>query len=247
MDMNLNKLWEIAKVREAWCAVVHEVTKSWTRLRDWTELTERQNLESVFKSRDITLPTKVHIVKVHGLPSGHIQLWGLDCKEGRMPKNWYLQTVVLEKTPESSLDFIGLHIHWKDWCWFWSSSILVIWCEQLTHWKNLWCWERLKAKGEEGSRRWNGWIALSIQWTWTWTNSRRSSWPRDWSPVSCMADSLLAETPGKPLYNDLLFFFSNKSTYVSLWNMFPLGLPAMQQWQCKSISPLTLTHSEEVL
>ena len=30
--------------------------------------------------------------------------WELDCKEGRTPKNWCLQTVVLEKTPESLLD-----------------------------------------------------------------------------------------------------------------------------------------------
>ena len=40
----------------------------------------------------------------HGLPSGHIQLWELDHKEGRTPKNWCLQTVVLEKTPESCLE-----------------------------------------------------------------------------------------------------------------------------------------------
>ena len=39
-----------------------------------------------------------------GLPSGHLQLWELDCKEGRVPKNWCLRTVVLEKTPESPLD-----------------------------------------------------------------------------------------------------------------------------------------------
>ena len=38
------------------------------------------------------------------LPSGHIQLWELDYEEGRMPKNWGLQTVMLEKTPESPLD-----------------------------------------------------------------------------------------------------------------------------------------------
>ena len=37
----------------------------------------------------------------YGLPSGHIQLWELDCKEGRMPKNWCLWAVVLEKTLES--------------------------------------------------------------------------------------------------------------------------------------------------
>ena len=39
-----------------------------------------------------------------GLPSGHVWLWELDHEEGRMPMNWYLQTLLLENTPESPLD-----------------------------------------------------------------------------------------------------------------------------------------------
>ena len=38
VDINLSKLWELVMDREAWRAVVHAVAKSWTRLRDWTEL-----------------------------------------------------------------------------------------------------------------------------------------------------------------------------------------------------------------
>ena len=37
---------------------------------------------------------------------------------------------------------------WKDWCWSWSFNSLATWCEELTHWKRPWFWERLKARGE---------------------------------------------------------------------------------------------------
>ena len=70
-------------------------------------------------------------------------------------------------------EYSTLNSHWKDWCWSWSSSSLAIWCQELTHWKRPWCLERLKAKGEEGGRRQDGWIASLTQWTWTWANSER--------------------------------------------------------------------------
>ena len=58
------------------------------------------NLESIFKSRDITLPTKVYLVKVIVFP---VVVYGceLDYKESWVPKNWCFWTVVLEKTLKS--------------------------------------------------------------------------------------------------------------------------------------------------
>ena len=48
-----------------------------------------------------------------------------------------------------------LNIHWKDWCWSWSTNALTTWCEELIHWKRPWCWKRLREEGEGGDRmRW---------------------------------------------------------------------------------------------
>ena len=61
-------------------------------------------LDSILKSRDITLPTKVHLVKAMGFPSSLVWMWELDYKESWAPKNWCFWTVVLEKTLESHLN-----------------------------------------------------------------------------------------------------------------------------------------------
>ena len=62
------------------------------------------NWDSIFKSRDITLPTKVQTVKAMIFSSGHVWMWELDQKESWALKNWCFWTVVLEKTLESPLD-----------------------------------------------------------------------------------------------------------------------------------------------
>ena len=60
------------------------------------------SLDSILKSRDITLPTKVCLVKAMVFPV--VWMWELDYKEGWVLKNWCFWTVVLEKTLESPLD-----------------------------------------------------------------------------------------------------------------------------------------------
>ena len=69
-----------------------------------------------------------------------------------------------------------LNIHWKDWCWSWSSNTLVTWCKEMTNWKRSWCWERLKAGGKVEDRGWDGWMASPTWGTWAWVSSRSWWW-----------------------------------------------------------------------
>ena len=49
-------------------------------------------------------------------------------------------------------------------------------CEELTHWKRLWCWEGLGAGGERDDRGWDDWMASRTRWMWVWVNSRSWWW-----------------------------------------------------------------------
>ena len=73
-------------------------------------------------------------------------------------------------------DYAVLIVHWKDWCWTWNSNTLATWCKEPTHWKRLWCWERLKVGGEGDDRGSDGWMASPAQWMWVWVNSGSWCW-----------------------------------------------------------------------
>ena len=62
------------------------------------------NLDSILKSRDITLPTKVNLSQSYGFSSSHVWMWDLDYKKSWVSKNWCFWTVVLQKILESPLD-----------------------------------------------------------------------------------------------------------------------------------------------
>ena len=139
------------------------------------------NLDSIFKSRDITLPTKIHLVKALVFP---VVMYGCEswtvkkAEHQRVDGFW---TVVLEKTrvflglqgdPTSPFwrrSVLGVH-----WCWSWNSNTLATWREELTHLRKPWCWKRLKVGGEGDNGGWEGWMTSLTQWTWVWVDS--GSW-----------------------------------------------------------------------
>ena len=135
------------------------------------------NLDSIFKSRDITLPTKVHLViamifpvVMYACESWSIkkaECWRIDAFELWCWRRLLRVPWTARRTNQSILKEISPE-YWKDCCWSWNSNTLATWCEELTHLKRPSCWERLKAGGEGDNRGWDGWMAPPTQFTWVW-------------------------------------------------------------------------------
>ena len=184
-----------------------------TEDRDWSHEIKRHlligrkaltNLDSVLKSRDITLPTKGCIVKamVTPLVTYRCERWNIKKAECRTPDASELwcwrrllrvpcsdQSVLKEINPEYSLEG----------CWSWSSSTLATWHEEPTHWKRPWYWGRLRVGGERGDRGWDemvGWhhwlngCEMSLSKLWEIVKDREA-WcaavhgvPKSWTRLS---------------------------------------------------------------
>ena len=145
------------------------------------------NLDSILKSRDITLPTKVRLVKAMVFP---VVMYGCESWTVKKAERWRIDGFELwcwrrllrapwtarRSNQSILLRRSVLSVLWKDWCWSWHSNTLAIWCKQLSHWKRPWCWERLKAGGEGDDRGWDGWMASPTQWTWVCVNAGCCWW-----------------------------------------------------------------------
>ena len=84
----------------------------------------------------------------------------------------YIRIIILSK--KMTICFIFEWLHHILWCGYILIDITISSCEELTHWKRLWCWEGLGAGGEGDDRGWDGWMASPTQWTWVCVNS--GSW-----------------------------------------------------------------------
>ena len=121
-------------------------------------------LDSILKSIGITLPTNVHLVKAIVFP---VVMYGCESWTTKKAERWRIdafevwcwrrllrvpwtarksnQSILKEIIPGCSLE--GLMIKLR-------LQYFATWYEELTHLKRPWCWERLRAKGEEGYRKW---------------------------------------------------------------------------------------------
>ena len=101
------------------------------------------NLDNILKSRDITLPKKAHIVKAMVFP---VDMYRCENWTIKKAEHWRIDAFELwcwrrllrvpwaarRSTSHSNRKSV-LNIHWKDWCWSWSSNALATWCKELTH------------------------------------------------------------------------------------------------------------------
>ena len=145
------------------------------------------NFDSILKSRDITWPTNVCLVKAMGFPvvmyeceswtikkaeCRRIDAFELWCWRRLLTVPWTSrrskQSILKEISPEYSLEELMMklklyyfgHLMWRT-----------------NSWERLWCWKRLKAGREGDNRGWGGWMASPIRRIWAWA----SSWSQWWS------------------------------------------------------------------
>ena len=169
------------------------------------------NLDSILKSRDITLLTKVHVVKTMVFPlvmykceswtkmKASVQFspvtqscptlcnpmncstWKPSTKElmllncGVGEDSW--ESLGLQRDPPSpSWRKSFLTIHWKDWCWSWSSNTLATWCKETDSLEKTMMLGKTEGRRRRGRQRMGWWMASSTRWTWVWVSSGSWRW-----------------------------------------------------------------------
>ena len=167
----MGKQWKQWQILFSWASKSLQMVTAAMKLKDTFSLEEMTNVDSVLKSRDITLPTKVHLIKAMVFPvvmygceswtikkaeCQRIDAFELWCWRRLLRVPWTARRS--NQSINQSWIFIGRTDNWS-----WNSNTLATWCEELIHWKRPWCWERLKAGAEGDNRtRWLNGITYSM-------------------------------------------------------------------------------------
>ena len=173
MANRMGKRWKQWETLFSWVPKSLQMVTTAMKLKDACSLEEsydqtRQHIKKqrhYFANRD---PSSQR----YGFSSSHVWIWELDHKDWAL-KNWCFWTLAWEKTLESLLDCKEIQpVNPKgNHSWIFTGrtdaeaetpNTLATWCEELTHWKRPWCWERLKTGREGDDRGWDGWMSSQL-------------------------------------------------------------------------------------
>ena len=175
----MRKQWKQWQTLSSWAAKSLQMVNAATKLKAMT------NLDSILKSRDITLSTNVYIVKAIVFP---IVMYGYKNWTIKKVEHWRTDTFELwywrrilwvpwtARRSNQSILRENSSECWKDWCWGWKSNTLATWCKELTHWK-YWCWSW-------SSNTLATWCEELIHWKrcwcWEWLRTGAEGGNREW-------------------------------------------------------------------
>jgi len=136
------------------------------KLKDAFSLEESSDKPSQCNKRQrYHFADKILYSQSYGFSRSDVWMWELDHKEGWVSKNWCFQILVFEeilRVPETArrsnqliVEKINPKIHWKNWCFSWSSNTLVTWCVEQTHWRDCDAGKNWRQE-EGGSKGWDG-------------------------------------------------------------------------------------------
>ena len=197
------------------------------KLKDTCSLEEKlwQPRQHILKSRDITLLTKVHLVKAMAFPvvmygceswtikkaeHRRIDAFELWCWRRLLRVPWTArrsnQFILKKINPEYSLEGLMLKLKLQYFGHLMQRTYSL---------ERPWCWERLKV-GEEGDDRgWDGWMASPTQWAWVWVNSGNWWWTRRPGLLQSMGSQRVRHDWVTELNSSLLCFFLVKCGQVT--------------------------------
>ena len=174
-------------------------------------------LDSILKSRDITLPTNVHLVS-HHFSSNCVWMWELDYKGSWAPKNWCFWTVVLEKTLESHLDYKEIQpVQPKgNQSWLYigrtdaEAETPILWPPDVKNW--------FTGKDPDAGKHWRQEEKVTPEdemvsltwWTWIWVSS--GSWW--WTGKPGMLQSMGSQSVGHDWVSELNWLSAWAHTYT---------------------------------
>ena len=142
------------------------------------------NLDKILKSRDITLPTKVRLVKATVFP---VVMYGCDSWTVKKAEHWRIDAFELwcwrrllrvpwtaKRSNQSILKEISVGCSLEGLMLKLKLQYFAQLMRRADSFEKTLCWERLKAGGEGDDRGWDGWMVSPTQWTWIWVAS--GSW-----------------------------------------------------------------------